>query len=171
MRTPTHSWGGGRSRKCRFALSKHKKAKPPTFEILAERSKPTVRVQASTWRHLLQGSATALAHLLIGEEADKPPASSEMLSIELHRIDFDAMLEAWLNEILQLGRKHSMVFHAFEILQLDLESECRLTAMIEGSAVSLAQANAIYSVSAPTPRIRNTGKRMECEIHFRTSDS
>lgn len=150
-------------------MSKHKKPKPPTFEILADRADPTVRVQASTWRHLLQGAATALAHLQLGEAAAEKPAAPEMLTVELARIDFDAMLEAWLNELLHLGRQHSMVFHAFEILQLDLELDCQLTAMIEGSPVSAATANTLHSVASPTPRIRNIGKRMECEIHFRSS--
>jgi SHS2 domain-containing protein len=150
-------------------VSRHKKAKPATFEILTTAPQARVRVQASTWRHMLEGSARALAHLLLGEAATQKPRSPEMFSIELQRIDFDAMLEAWLNEILYLGRKHAMVFHSFTILQLDLESECRLTAAIEGSPATPAQTNAIDSVGNPSARVRHTGDRLQCEIHFRSA--
>jgi hypothetical protein len=158
-------------------VRKHKKAKPATFEILADGKAPRVRVRAATWRHLLHGAASAMAQLL--READAaahpgalpPAAAPAMLSIELHRIDFDAMLVAWLNEILHLGRKHAMIFDSFDILQLDLEADCKLTAMIEGTLVSPERAQALHSVGSPTPRIRNIAKHMECEIRFQTAPS
>ena len=152
-------------------MSKHKKPKPPTFEILADAEHPTVRVQAATWRHLLQASASALAQIELGEAAMDRPISGEMLTVELSRVDFDSLLEAWLNELLHLGRQHSMVFHTFEILQLDLESDCRLTATIEGSPASQDQTHVVHSVARPTPRPRNTGKRIECEIRFQPERS
>ena len=154
-------------------MGKHKKPKPPAYEIIEGRSSPMVRVQASTWRHLLEVSATALGQLLRSPDAsahpEELPKPSTMLSVELHLIDFDAMLEAWLNELLHLGRRHSMVFTAFEILQLDLEADCKLTAMIEGSQASTELTHRIDSVGSPAPRTRNHGQRIECEIRFRTS--
>jgi adenine-specific DNA-methyltransferase len=64
-----------------------------------------------------------------------------------------------------------VIFDSFDILQLDLEADCKLTAMIEGTLVSPERAQALHSVGSPTPRIRNIAKHMECEIRFQTAPS
>jgi hypothetical protein len=150
-------------------LTRKRKRQQPTFRIVADEPEPTIVVSAATWRQLLEGAAQGLSALLQSGRAAAEPTSGQMFPIELHRIDFDTMLTAWLDELLHQSRSHCLLPRRFEILQLDLEADCKLTAMVEGSEMATGWQPDLHSVAAPLPRARRLRDALTCEIRFRAS--
>ncbi len=147
-------------------MAKRKKQRQATFKILENEVTPALQLQADTWRHMLEISAEGMSALLLGSQKQPPAAATQMFPLELQTIDFDTLLVAWLEELLWLGEQQDMVFHGIEILQLDFEARCTLTAMVEGSKVSSSNRLRLHKVGAPGPRVRETKEGLRCQVFF-----
>jgi hypothetical protein len=158
-------------RKESFLVTRHRKRSKATYRILADQPEPTIVVLAGSWRRLLEAAAQGVATLLHQQPTEIEPSSGQMFPIELHRTDFDTMLTAWLDELLHQSGSHHLLPRRFEILQLDLEADCKLTAMIEGVSMPSDWRPSLHSVVAPLPRTRQTKDGLTCEIHFRPAAS
>jgi len=144
------------------------------IRFLEDRPQPTLQATAGSRRALLQAVGTGLATLQTasGEAAPEDSAAdTRMFPVELQRVDFDAILTAWIEELLQLSARHGTIFDSFEILQLDLEAECRLTATVEGNRTLPATTAGSVQLAEPSPRVRQTREGFECEVRFRRRDS
>ena len=147
-------------------MGKRKKQRQATFEIDRKDDSPTLRLQADTWRHLLEISAEGMAELVLVNKEHRSTSETQMFPLELMAVDFDAMLVDWLEELLLLGEKHNMVFHSVEILQLSFEAQCTLTAMVEGATASSSDRLHLHHVAHPTPRVRETKEGLRCTVSF-----
>jgi SHS2 domain-containing protein len=147
-------------------MSKRKKQRQASFEILANEARPALRLQADTWRHLLEISAEGMSALLLGNKSPDATSATQMFPVEILSGDFDALLVDWLEELLRLGKEQDMVFGNIQILQLDLEADCRLTAMVEGPQVSAKDRFQLHKVGRPTPRVRESKEGLSCKVFF-----
>ena len=147
-------------------MGKRKKQRQAAFEIGNKGNAPTLKLQADTWRHLLEISAEGMAELLLVNKEQHSTAETQMFPVELIADDFDALLVDWLEELLLVGKEQSMVFHGIEILQLSFEAQCTLTAMVEGSTALPKDRLLLRRVAPPTPRVRETKEGLRCEVSF-----
>lgn len=154
---------------------KHRKRRKPQVRVLEDHAHPMLEVAAGSWRGLLEGAAQGLATLLQEPQLARPQEEqaqgnrtpgTQMFPVELHRIDFDAILTAWLDELLHLAYTQRLLPERVEILQLDLEADCKLTATVEGTQQAPAWRPQLASVAAPQPRSKRTSQGLTCRIAF-----
>ena len=87
------------------------------------------RVWGDTLATLFVQAAIGLYALAGIHLATDPPVVRE---IDLHGIDYESLLVAWLNELLYLRESENLGFNQFKILQLDPQ---HLTVQMQGAPV------------------------------------
>ena len=137
-----------------------------TFEIIDDPEGLAVRVRAANWRELLRISATAMFKSSTQREHSGSREASYMFPVELESPDYETLLVDWLNELISLSQDRSMIFTDFEVLQLDFEATCRLTAMVEGEPMQNPASQRIKSVVPSTVRIEESSRGLMTKIVF-----
>lgn len=94
------------------------------FELLAHTADVGFRVRGATLPDLFENAARALMSFTTGQ-----PAPEVRRVVEVSGEDYEALLVAWLNEVLYLFDSGALAPASFQVLSLEPD---RLTAAVEG---------------------------------------
>ena len=137
-----------------------------SFEVIDHPAGLAICVRAANWRELLRISAVAMFDLWTKHERSGSQEPTHMIPVELEAPNYETLLVDWLNELISLSQEQSMIFRNFEVLQLDFEATCRLTAMAEGERRQTSASQPIKAVASSDLRIEQTSRGLTTEIAF-----
>ena len=137
-----------------------------SFEVIEDPAGMAIRVRAANWRELLRISATAMFDLSTHQERSGGNEATRIIPVELEAPNYETLLVDWLNELISLSQEQSMIFRNFEILQLDFEAMCRLTAMVEGEHTQAPASQGIKTVASSDLKIEETSRGLTTQIAF-----
>ncbi len=138
-------------------------ARPP-FEILEHTADIGLRAWGETREALFENCAVGLADILDRREDGDPAGATNRVSVQLHATDVEALLVAWMNEVLYALEDEEACLHAVRMTEV---GETQLSADVELSVCeAVPEATELKAATYHQLSVRRRDSEWEATVYF-----